>query len=45
MRVYLRLNLDPIKVGNMIRPDTENETASNVHEVTGQCKERFVLAS
>ena len=25
----------------MMRPDTENETASNVHEVTGQGKERL----
>ena len=24
----------------MMKPDTENETASNGHEVTGRCKER-----
>jgi gas vesicle protein len=36
----LGLNLYPIKGGNMMKPDTENETASNGHEVTGRCKER-----
>jgi gas vesicle protein len=37
----LRRELVSIKGGNMMKPDTENETAGNVHELTGQSDERL----
>ena len=39
-RYILRRNLDSIKGDNMMKQDAENETASNVHELTAKCNER-----